>query len=117
MAVFVAGKGVLAVVQVNRLQALKADDPVKFFEHLIEAIHDVIPAVMHMAGIQADAQPVARPARVHDRAQLLEAAAYGHYFAHRLHARAYLAADAVELREVPAGNLAYKVVKLGGGIC
>ena len=31
---------------------------------------------MHMAGIQADAQPVARPARVHDRAQLLEAAAH-----------------------------------------
>ena len=55
-----------------------------------------------------------RPLPYHAKAfldGLLEAAAYGHHFAHTLHAGAYLAGHPVELRKVPARNLAHYIVK------
>ena len=53
MAVFVAGKGVLAVVQVQGVQPIKADHPVKFRQHAVQVIHDVVAAVVDVAGVQA----------------------------------------------------------------
>ncbi len=47
---------------------------------------------------------------------LLEAASDAHDLAHRLHAGAYLAAYASELREVPSGNLADEVVQRGSNV-
>ena len=53
VAVFVAGKGVLAVVQVQGVQPVKADHPVKFRQYAVQVIHDVVAAVVDVAGVQA----------------------------------------------------------------
>ena len=71
-----AGKGILAVIQVDRLQTVQADDAVKTGKHIVQLLHDIGAAVVYMACIQAYTEPVARLARIHDRAQLLKAAEY-----------------------------------------
>ena len=76
MAVLVGAQGVHAVVDVHSLQPVEADDPVELRQHAVDVPGDVIPRVGDVAGVHADAQPVAQRHAVHDLPQLLEAAAH-----------------------------------------
>ena len=49
-----AAKRILAVVDVNRLQFFPTDDPVKFLQHLVQMMDDIVTGVIDMAGIQTD---------------------------------------------------------------
>ena len=55
MAVFVAGKGVLAVVQVQGVQPVQTNHPVKFRQYTVQVVHDVVAAVVDMTGVQTHA--------------------------------------------------------------
>ena len=59
MAILVTAHRVFAVVEMNRLQARKAKHAVKFAEHVIKLPDHVIACVVHMAGIQTNAEFVA----------------------------------------------------------
>ena len=55
MAVFVAGKGVLAVVQVQGVQPVQTNHPVKFRQYTVQVVHDVVAAVVDVTGVQTHA--------------------------------------------------------------
>jgi len=56
--VLMALERILGVVDMDCLQAIQADYPVKCFQHLVRIALDVITGIKHMTRIQADAQPV-----------------------------------------------------------
>ena len=58
MAVFVGSAGIQAVVEVDGTQAVEADDAVKFREHAVEVMDDVIASVPDVAGVKADAEMI-----------------------------------------------------------
>ena len=74
--VLVAGEGVFAVVQVNGPQAGQPQRPVERVQHTVQIVHDVVSAVVHVAGVQTDTQQLGMLHAVNDGAQLLKAAAY-----------------------------------------
>lgn len=58
MAVLMALKRILAVVQMNRFQLLKSYHAVEPLKHIIEVIHNIVSRIVHMARIQADTHVV-----------------------------------------------------------
>ena len=58
----------------QRLQLGKADDPVKLRQHTIQIVHDIVAAVIDVAGVQAHTDIVAAHT-VHDGLQFLKLAA------------------------------------------
>ena len=68
--------GILAVVQMNRLQPPEADDAVKFCQHAVQVVDDVVSSVGHVAGVQADAHLAGELHPVQNGPQLLKTAAY-----------------------------------------
>ena len=75
VAVLVAAARVLAVIEMDGLEARKADDAVELRQHLVEVLADVVTAVPDVAGVEADAELCAEFDAVDDGAQLLERAA------------------------------------------
>ena len=67
-------EGILAVIQMQRLQLVQAQDPVKFTENAIQIRNNVITAVVHMTGVQTDAH-IAAAHRIHDGLQFFKSAA------------------------------------------
>ena len=58
MAVLMALKRILAVVQMNRFQLRKSYHAVEPLKHIIEVIHNIVSRIVHMARIQADTHVV-----------------------------------------------------------
>ena len=56
MAVLVGGRGIEAVIEVNRFQSSKTDYPVEFVENSIKVADYIVSGIGDMAGIEADAQ-------------------------------------------------------------
>ena len=67
---------VLAVVEVDSLQPVQADDLVKLCQHAVQIADDVVSAVGDMAGIQTDAHVILELHPVQNLPQFLEAAAH-----------------------------------------
>ena len=96
--VLVGTAGILGVVDVHGLEAIESHHAVELGKNAVEVVHDVVPAVGNMTGIQAHAEHVGPrklgPSRGHpldDARELLERAAHLSTLArHRLeqHARA-----------------------------
>ena len=76
VAVLLCAAGVETVVDMNGLQAVKTDHPVKFRQHAVQTMDDVIPRVGHMAGVQTNAHLIGELYPVKDLTQLLEPAAH-----------------------------------------
>ena len=76
MAVLVGTHGVQAVVQVERLQPVQADDPVKLRQDAIQVPGHVVSGVGDVAGIQTDPHLLRQCHPVQNLPQLLEAAAH-----------------------------------------
>ena len=75
VAILVTSQGIEAVVQMDGLQAGKADALVKAGEYAIEVVYDIVAAVPDMAGIEADAQLAAAVYLLDDSRDFLKAAA------------------------------------------
>ena len=76
MAVLMAAERILAVVDVNRLQFFQTDDPVKFLQHLVQMMDDIVTGVIDMAGIQTDTHFLRQPDSVQDTAQFFKTPSY-----------------------------------------
>ena len=76
VAVFSRAPGILAVVQVDGLEAGKADYAVKFLQHAVQVSHNVVARVVDVAGVQADAHAVRALHPVEDGAQGFKGAAH-----------------------------------------
>ena len=74
MAILVTAHRVFAVVEMNRLQARKAKHAVKLAEHVIKLPDHVIACVVHMAGIQTNAEFVAVARGIDNLTKLFKAA-------------------------------------------
>ena len=70
--VFVRATGIQAVIQMNSLETFKTDNPVKFVQHAIQVMDDIITAIPDVAGIQAYTQFVLQFYPVNDGPQFLE---------------------------------------------
>ena len=75
MAVLMAGKGILGIVQMQCPELVQAHDPVKFIQNPIQIMDNVITRIVDMAGIQTNAD-ILTSHRIDDGLQLLKSAAY-----------------------------------------
>ena len=60
MAILAAGEGHQAVVQVNGIQLVQPDMPIKLLQHPIKIVHNVISRRIHVAGVEAHAHLAAQ---------------------------------------------------------
>ena len=85
MAILMGPQRIHAVVQMDRLQPLQADDAVELRQHAIQIIDDVVTCVVHMACVQADAHLVHEFHAIHDPLQFFKLAAdFRAFSGHRL---------------------------------
>ena len=54
MPVLMAAQRILIIIQMDCFQLFQSDNLIKPFQNAVQIIHDVIAAVIHMAGIQTD---------------------------------------------------------------
>ena len=54
MSVLMAAQRILIIIQMDCFQLFQSDNLIKPFQNAVQIIHDVIAAVIHMAGIQTD---------------------------------------------------------------
>ena len=69
-----AAERIFAVIEVDRFQAVQPDHTVKFLQHIVQMIHDIISAVADMAGVETDAELFLPFGAVDDLPQLFKAA-------------------------------------------
>lgn len=74
VAVLMGAQRVQAVVDVHRLEAAQADDPVEFLQYAVQVAGDVVAPVGNVAGVQTDPQPVPAGGQVQNPPQLLKPA-------------------------------------------
>ena len=83
MSVFVRATGIQTVIQMNSFEAFKPDNPVKFIQHAIQVVDNIITAIPDVAGIQANTQFVLQFYPVNDGPQFLERTAnFGAFSGH-----------------------------------
>ena len=58
MSVLMAAQRILIIIQMDCFQLFQSDNLIKPFQNAVQIIHDVIAAVIHMAGIQTDTDTV-----------------------------------------------------------
>ena len=75
MAVLVGIERRQAVIQMDCLEAVQSDDAVKFRQHPVQVIDNIVACAVDMAGIKADPQMAAQLRAVDDGFELLKAAA------------------------------------------
>ena len=75
VAVLVAGRRVFAVVDMDGLEPIQTDNPVKLGNHAVQIVDDIVAAVGNVAGIKTYPQLVVDGYTVDDGPKLLKAAA------------------------------------------
>ena len=55
MTVFMAGTGVLAVVEMNGAEAIKINNVVEFSKYVVQMIADIVAGIPYMASVKTDA--------------------------------------------------------------
>ena len=85
VAVLMAPKGVLAVVDMNGAKMRQSDDPIQFIKHIVQPFGNIVTRVINVASIEADAEAFASRRLIHNRANLLESRSdFAAYSGHRL---------------------------------
>ena len=74
MPVLMRAAGVFAVVQMQRLQSVKADHAVEFSQHAVQIVYNVVSRVRHMARIEADADLILKLHPLYDFRKLFKPA-------------------------------------------
>ena len=69
-------QGVHAVVDMQGLEPVQSQYPVELLQNALQIVDHIIPAVGHMAGVEADAQLIAQFHPVNDGPQLFKGAAH-----------------------------------------
>ena len=67
--------GIFAVIQMQCLQPVKADHAVKFRQHAVQIVSDVIACIRYMTGVETHAEKLSAAAGVKNRAQFFKPAA------------------------------------------
>ena len=71
--VFVRAAGIFAVVEMYGIQAVEPDDLIKLRQHAVEVVHDIIPRVPDVTGVEAYAELIVQLHAVDDFPELLKA--------------------------------------------